>query len=313
VSDKYESVRSLPFPALASALGIDMARFKRRQADWQGFCPIHQSKTNNNCFAYNDDGRFHCFSCNAKGRGAIDLTKLVKNIGFQAAVEFLGAVPPPPKEKAALAVPIASGGVLQPLAKDTWRKFAVPSPWLEARIPDATVRERYSVFCYNNPARKSAYSGRVMLPVKDLAGLLYGYLGRCIADNSGDTAKYLFPRNLPKSHFLFGSAEILAGTFGPAPLRVVYLVESPFCVMKFAMYGLPALSPFGWSVSPEQLELLTHLAKGTVYLPDRNKSEQGAGIVAALAARLWVRFPPLPDGCDDPEQLTKEQVLALTH
>jgi DNA primase len=66
-----------------------MARFKRRQTDWQGFCPIHQSKTNNNCFAYNDDGRFHCFSCNAKGRGANDLTKLVKNIGFRAAVELL--------------------------------------------------------------------------------------------------------------------------------------------------------------------------------------------------------------------------------
>ena len=82
--DKYESVRSLPFPALASALGIRGS--SARQADWRGFCPIHQSKTNDNCFAYNDDGRFHCFSCNAKGRGAIDLAKLVKNIGFQAAV-----------------------------------------------------------------------------------------------------------------------------------------------------------------------------------------------------------------------------------
>jgi len=129
VSDKYGSVRSLPFPALASALGIEMERFKRRQTDWQGYCPINQSKTNNNCFAYNDDGRFHCFSCNAKGRGAIDLTKLVKNIGFQAAVEFLSAVPPPPKEKEPVEAPIASGGVLPPLAKDTWRKFAVPCPW----------------------------------------------------------------------------------------------------------------------------------------------------------------------------------------
>jgi hypothetical protein len=76
VSDKYESVRSLPFPALASALGIDLARFKRRKEDWQGYCPVHQSKTNNNCFAYHDAGKFHCFSCNAKGAGAVDLAKL---------------------------------------------------------------------------------------------------------------------------------------------------------------------------------------------------------------------------------------------
>ena len=78
MSDSYEQVRSLPFPALAAALGLDLKRFARRKSDWQGYCPIHQSKTNNNCFAYNDDGRFHCFSCNANGRGAIDLTKLVK-------------------------------------------------------------------------------------------------------------------------------------------------------------------------------------------------------------------------------------------
>ena len=32
MSDQYEQVRSLPFPALAVALGLDMARFKRRKA-----------------------------------------------------------------------------------------------------------------------------------------------------------------------------------------------------------------------------------------------------------------------------------------
>ena len=32
-----------------------------------------------------------------------------------------------------------------------------------------------------------------------------------------DTPKYLFPKNLPKSRFLFGAAELKAGMFGPAP------------------------------------------------------------------------------------------------
>jgi hypothetical protein len=34
VPDVYESIRSLPFPALASALGLDLKRFKRRKEDW---------------------------------------------------------------------------------------------------------------------------------------------------------------------------------------------------------------------------------------------------------------------------------------
>jgi DNA primase len=156
-----------------------LARFKRRKEDWQGFCPIHQSKTNNNCFAYHDSGKFHCFSCNAKGDGAIDMAMAVKDIGFQAAVgllqPFVGQAAQTPAP-AVTPAPDANSSNPRPLEKDTWRQHQVPCEWLEKRIPDAAVRERYGVFCYNNRARKSAYSGRVMLPVKDINGQLFGYL-----------------------------------------------------------------------------------------------------------------------------------------
>src|ERR1039458_7207043 len=153
-----------------------------------------------------------------------------------------------------------------------------------------------------------------MLPVKDVEGKLYGYLGRNILDSSDcptDTPKYLFPKNLPKSRFLFGSAEILAGTFGQAPLKRVFLVESPFCVMKFASLGIAALTPFGWSVSTEQLAILATLARGVVFLPDRNKAEEAARIVPALAQQIWLRFPPLPAGCEDPENLSLDEIQRL--
>jgi DNA primase len=311
----------LPFPALAAVLGLNLKRFKRRNSDWQGYCPIHQSKTNNNCFAYNDDGRYHCFSCNAKGRGGIDITMAVKGVNFTQACEILGAAPKEPakQQKPQDGAIVEAGGELKPLAKDTWRKFAVPCPWLEQRITDAAVRERYGVFCYNNPARRSAYSGRVMLPVKDVEGKLFGYLGRAVtteppASDSNTNPKYLFPRNLPKSKFLFGAYELTAQlTSGQyrLPLKLVYLVESPFCVMKFAMLGLPAVSPFGWSVSSEQVDILARIAKGVVYIPDRNKTAEAGNVTLVLAARLWLRFPPLPPSIDDPEQMTKEQILAL--
>ncbi len=315
--DKYAAVRLLPFPTLASALGLDLTKFKRRKEDWQGPCPVHQSKTNNNAFAYHDSGKFHCFSCSAKGSGSIDLFKLVKNVGFQAAVEALGAAPKlePAKEKSPVAVN-SDATELKPLEKDSWRKFAVPCPWLEERIPDAGIRERYGVFCYNNPARRSAYSGRVMLPVKDVDGAVYGYLGRAKTDMDTNTSnpvpKYLFPKNLPKSRFLFGAHELVQQFRQSLPTKLVYLVESPFCVMKFASLGLPAVAAYGWSVSDSQLDILDTLCKGTVFLPDRNKAgEARKTALPLLASRLWVRFPPLPDGVDDPEQLSREQILAL--
>jgi hypothetical protein len=144
--DKYASVRTISFDNLAPALGIDLNRFKRKKEEWQGYCPVHNSKSNNNCFSYHDSGKFHCFSCSAKGAGAIDLAKLVKEIGFQAAVELLSAVQvPPAPQKPALAHSESVGGELKPLEKDTWRKYAIPCDWLKERIPDPAVLE--SVRC----------------------------------------------------------------------------------------------------------------------------------------------------------------------
>lgn len=312
--DLYAPLRRLSFSVLGPALGIELARFKHRKNEWQGYCPVHDSE-GNNCFSYNETGKYHCFSCEAKGSGAIDLVMAIKGIGFKEAVSLLQplfTVKPtnePSTEKSPVIGDSGVSGELKPFT-GKYEKFAVPCPWLEARIPDKEVRERYGVFCYNNPARKSAFSGRVMIPIRDIGGTLYGYLGRSIAENSSDT-KYLFPTALPKSRFLFGAHEL--NTFGQLPLRVVYLVESPFCVMKFASLGLPALSPFGWSISAEQLLLLKHLTRGVVYLPDRNKYQESTSHIGEVAQSLWVRFPPLPAGIDDPEQMTKEQVLALTH
>lgn len=312
MSDKYEQIRSLPFPALATALGLDLSRFKHVKDEWRGACPVHNPKQNITSFNYNDDGRFGCFSCGAKGRGSIDLVKLVRGVQFQAAVELLSAAPAvePPKAKSPSSGDSGADGELKPF-KGSYAKFAVPCPWLQQRIPDQAIRELYGVFCYSNVTRKSNVNGDVLIPVKDVEGVLYGYLARNTGEVTPEHPKYWFPPGVPKSRFLFGADVIRAGRFGHVPAKFVYLVESPFCVMKFAMYGLPAVSPFGWSVSQEQIDILGKIAKGVVYLPDRDKRDQGAHRLDSLCAKLWLRFPQLPDGIDDPEHLDKNQILAL--
>ncbi len=77
MSDQYEALRSLSFPALAEALGIDLSTFKTRKSgkEHYGPCPIHRPKHNQTSFSYAANGAFHCFSCGAKGRGAIDFVK----------------------------------------------------------------------------------------------------------------------------------------------------------------------------------------------------------------------------------------------
>lgn len=239
--DSYKQLRNIPFPVLASELGIDLSRFRQRgDGEYIGPCPVHRPKNNTTSFSYSPDGKFHCFSCEIKGRGSIDLSKAVLDIGFKDAVERLKNLPDTPAPAIENQPAEKKAGELKPY-KGSYEKVAVSCPWLEERITDAEIRQRYGVFCYNNPARKSAFSGRVMLPIKSLQGILYGYLGRSVSSET--EPKYLFPKDLPKSEFLFGAHEL--STFGPLPLKLVYLDESPFAVMKLAMMGLPAVSPFG--------------------------------------------------------------------
>jgi DNA primase len=318
--DAYQSLRSLSFPSLAPALRIKLEHFKRRaNGEYYGPCPIHKSKNNQTCFSYHPDGRFNCFSCSEKGRGAIDLTKAVRQGGFRDAVDFLtvafGSNPTPrsPKEKSPVVDDSVAPTADKPLEpyKGSYAKFAVECDWLNQRVPNKAIRDRFGVFQYRNDKRRSQYNGRVLVPFQDIDGQLWGYTGRDITGAEG-VAKYLVPAGFPKSRFLFGAAQLKADTSRPLPLRVVYLVESCWTVMKFASLGLPALSPFGWSVSEEQAELLKPIGKGIVYLPDRNKFEDSNASLSLLSKTFWVRRPPLPAGIDDPEQLeSREQVLAL--
>lgn len=302
--DSYANLRSLSFPAVALAVGLDATKFKLKGKDWCGACPIHGSKNNVGCFRYEvDGGRWHCFSCGVKGRGGIDLAMKLRSIGFKQAVELLSAAPAvvePPKEKS------PTEGNSEPLKPFTgqYHKYAVVCPWLESRCPDAAVRERYGVLFYQNDKRKSNVNRHVLIPVKDIEGVQYGWLARNIGEPTADQPKYRWPANVPKSKFVFGAYEL-----AEKPVKVCYLVESPFTVLKFCTLGLHTLALYGWSVSPEQVELLAKVAKGCIVLPDKNKRQDVGPSLHLLAQRLWVRLPDYP--AEDPEALTLQQIQSL--
>jgi len=291
-------IRSIPLLGVLQALGF--SEWKQRKQEWYGACPIHKGK-NKTAFSFTS-GLFNCFSCNAKGRGAIDLVKAVKNCNYTEAVTYLETLSIP-KQTPASSQPVEKG--LNRAFEGSYEKFYKPCEWLEKRIPNEKIRELYGVGFYDNPSRKSMYSGKVMLPIRNREGVKVGYLARNI---EGGEPKYIFPKGFHKSLELYGQYELLQQF---QAVKSVYLVESPFCVMKFASLGLPAVSPFGWSVSQEQVKLLCSLAKGVVYLPDRNKASEAETVLSRLGIRLWLRCPPLPEGIDDPEYLSLEQIHAL--
>lgn len=309
----YESIRALHLSAVISMLGVS-GEFKTRKGgtEYYGKCPLHDAKRNTTSFSFDNTGRFHCFSCGKKGRGAIDVVMAFKGCGFQEAVEWLSSQQTLPQSRHVVSTTPTNKApnplvTIEPAENQVYRssyeKFKVESDWLKKRGLTQETLDRYGVFQYENPKRRSAYNGNILLPIRRFRdGEVVGYLVRFLQGE----VKYLFPKGVSKSLEVFGSYQLREQTL---PLRVGYLVESPFAVMKFHQLGFPAVSCYGWSVSPEQVSILTQLARGWVYLPDANKRDSIGQVLHQLSQKCWVKCPEYP--ADDPEHLTAEQIRSL--
>jgi hypothetical protein len=138
--------------------------------EWAGPCPVHRPKKNNTAFSYAKDGRWNCFACGEKGRGAIDLLMKAKNMRFQDAVAALETVAlssakpkPQPSDTADEEQSVSTSE--NPPFKSSYSKFQAESVWLANRALSTATLERYGVFQYENPARRSPFSGSVMLKI----------------------------------------------------------------------------------------------------------------------------------------------------
>jgi hypothetical protein len=82
--DKHRAIRDLPFASLAGELGIDLSRSGSGTAGLSGQAraPRTRRRRRDSVFVL-AGGKFNCFSCRAKGRGAIDVAMAASGIGFQ--------------------------------------------------------------------------------------------------------------------------------------------------------------------------------------------------------------------------------------
>jgi DNA primase len=313
MADAYAHVRELPLLAVLAHLGC--GEFRKVKDGWAGKCPVHKSERNEGCFRFTAAGLWHCFSCGAAGKGAIDLVQAVRQIGFREAVSLLEGitVSPDPETPSTDDSGAPQGNPAANLAenkpfKGSYERFYKPHPWLEARGLKPETLQRYGVGFYENPTRKSVYNSSVMLPVHRMAdGETVGYVSRNVGEATPEAPKYRFPSGFHKSLELWGAWELRDG----APHKIVIVVESMFAVMALHQRGFAAVSPMGWPVSRQQLGILKAVARGVLYLPDRNKFTESRSQVAAVASELWCRAPELPEGVDDPEYLTEDQIGEL--
>lgn len=287
---------------ISSVVGryVTLARKGKRAV---GLCPFHADRHPSLTV---DMARqsFVCYACGARG-DVITFVQQIERCSFVEAVEKLGghrkeATPPegmhtgkPPK--AAMAIP------------DHNRMLALLLPYItpEPALTRMCLEFEVGQAPHTLPAGWYYLKGRLVFLLRDAAGRLVGFAGRCPAGDN--PPKYL---NTPAAHgysrntFLYGlyRAKEAIERSGRAFITEGY----KDCIAMHAASFTNTVAVCGTELSPLQAELLKGYASEVVLLPDGDAAgQQAARKMNCLLEEKGLRVylpPPLPEG-SDPDSL----------
>jgi len=307
-------------------------------------CPFHgQGRERTPSLHVWPDGGWHCFSCRAGGRGAVDFLQQHDNLpswldAAEAVADILGltldyegreaaAGPTHADLRAALARAAAHyaanlAGNPEALAYAERRGLSasIRSRWgigyaVADRVRDCGAPEDLLVLAgilrrRDDGSTYDPLHARLVIPLHDPAGRIVGFAGRTLADsgpkyiNTGDTPLFSKGRLV---YALHRCRELLRRTPGP-----ITIVEGQLKALACIEAGIPAAAPGGTAFTPEQAALVLGLSR-TVRL---SFDADAAGIKATRDAAALLRDAEAivevaaleipagaPEGTRDPDDL----------
>lgn len=251
--DLYSELRRIPLSVVLQSLGF--TDYKQKGENWTGVCPFHNGKTRTFSFT---ESKFHCFSCEKGGVGAIDLLKAFGK-SFTEAVEYLKTIP------------VATEN--QPISFN-YEKYYQPCDWLLEKFSQE-VLDHFGVGLYDNPSRKSSYTGKVMFPIRRFSdGQKVAY-----AAMENWNSPVILPKNFASHLEVYGAYELKARGLTQGRGRIVL---SPLEVLELPVQLSDTFPVYCFGqASPEQGEILASLFS-SVYVPSAKAAE-------IFSAYLWVR------------------------
>ena len=155
------------------------------------------------------------------------------------------------------------------------------------------------------------FRGRVLFPIKSMAGRTVGFGGRILGDNK-KTAKYL---NSPESE-IYHKSKVLYGLYESkqtiAKEDCCYLVEGYTDVIQMHQRGIKnVVSSSGTALTQEQIRLIQRLTQNIVVLFDGDAAGLRAalrGIDMILSQGMNVKVCSFPEG-EDPDSFAKSHGL----
>ncbi len=188
---------------------------------------------------------------------------------------------------------------------DYFFKTSTKAGYLEKNIYDT------GLVIKNERGKVDRFRGRVMFPIRSMAGRVQGFGGRILSSTS-KIAKYL---NSPESD-IYHKSQILYGIFEAkkaiAKEDICYLVEGYTDVIQMYQSGVENIvSSSGTALTPEQIRLIRRLTSNIVVLFDGDAAGLNAairGIDLILEQGMNVRICSFPEG-EDPDSFAKSHSL----
>ena len=260
--------RSNNVEAAVFALLEDWLVHKGPDRGWRSVCPLHPDAKNPTSFHVDETGYWRCYACHEHGplhTLAVALHGITGHQFLEALPEkfntFEGVEIPPSYEKARAAMT-----QYETLPEDTITPFRTHCPfYLVSRGFEPKALQRYNIG-YDNE------SNRIVLPMRDLKGVLVGLTYR----QDGDEGRSWGPKYL---HDRFSKAKHLYGLhlWKGKPIDRLYLTEGQLDTVRLYQLGAAAAAIMGSSVSLAQAEHLTKCpAKQIVLMFDNDDAGRTA-------------------------------------
>ena len=171
--------------------------------------------------------------------------------------------------------------------------------------------EKTGLTIVNEERKIDRFRGRVLFPIKSMAGRTVGFGGRILGDNK-KTAKYL---NSPESE-IYHKSKVLYGLYESkqaiAREDCCYLVEGYTDVIQMHQRGIKnVVSSSGTALTQEQIRLIQRLTQNIVVLFDGDAAGLRAalrGIDMILSQGMNVKVCSFPEG-EDPDSFAKSHSL----
>ncbi|MGB1449322.1 MAG: DNA primase [Flavobacteriaceae bacterium] len=175
--------------------------------------------------------------------------------------------------------------------------------------------EQTGLTIVNEDRKIDRFRGRVLFPIKSMAGRTVGFGGRILGDNK-KTAKYL---NSPESE-IYHKSKVLYGLYEAkqsiAREDCCYLVEGYTDVIQMHQKGVENIvSSSGTALTQKQIRLIQRLTQNIVVLFDGDAAGLRAalrGIDMILSQGMNVKVCSFPEG-EDPDSFAKAHSLEEIH